>query len=582
MKPKRAGAGHVIVVLLAVTQIVVGQPAAGDAAPGSGSPTFRSRANLVVVPVIVRGESGNAIGNLRREDFQLFDKGKRQQITQFSAETPRPPLQPVKTLSVKSITVPDVSTGRERPPFIRPSRYVAYVFDDINLSFADLAWSRNGAERNTRTLSSTDRAAIFTTSGRTALEFTDDRDKLDEALLQLRPSPLARETVQTCPAITYYMADMILNGPLPSRDPNSGDSGNPALDAAVLDVKACRHLGSGDKSDAPEMARAAARQTLAAGDYETEVAIATLKQIVRRMGAIPGERMVVLLSPGFVTSAEFLPSLNDVVDYATRLNVTINALDAHGLYTDALDIDKQERDARATQIGQQLGRSSALAQRQSLAVLTEGSGGRLIERTNDIDSGLRQIASPPEYVYMLGFSPRDLRPDGAFHPLKVTLTTKGKYAIQARRGYFATRMFTDPQEAEKEEIEQALFAPDDIRDPAVETRTEYFKSPDGHAELNVLTHLDVRLLRLLKTGGRNANDVTVVACVLDHNGAWVDGKRNAVKLRLRDATVERMQGSGMTVKNTFNVPSGQYAVRTVVRDANGGLMSAESTVVEIP
>src|SRR5262249_19547987 len=48
---------------------------------------FKSKTNLIMVPVVVRDKKGNAIASLHQEDFQLFDNGKRQVISSFSAET---------------------------------------------------------------------------------------------------------------------------------------------------------------------------------------------------------------------------------------------------------------------------------------------------------------------------------------------------------------------------------------------------------------------------------------------------------------------------------------------------------------
>src|ERR1039458_6060002 len=47
---------------------------------------FKARVNLVVVPVVVRDKNGKAVGNLKQEDFQLFDRGKPQYIARFSME----------------------------------------------------------------------------------------------------------------------------------------------------------------------------------------------------------------------------------------------------------------------------------------------------------------------------------------------------------------------------------------------------------------------------------------------------------------------------------------------------------------
>ena len=49
--------------------------------------TFRLRVNLVQVHVVVRDANNNPIGNLKQEDFQLYDQGKLQPISLFSVET---------------------------------------------------------------------------------------------------------------------------------------------------------------------------------------------------------------------------------------------------------------------------------------------------------------------------------------------------------------------------------------------------------------------------------------------------------------------------------------------------------------
>ncbi len=48
--------------------------------------TFQSKVSLVQVPVVVRDKTGKPIGNLSKEDFQLFDKGKPQVISRFAIE----------------------------------------------------------------------------------------------------------------------------------------------------------------------------------------------------------------------------------------------------------------------------------------------------------------------------------------------------------------------------------------------------------------------------------------------------------------------------------------------------------------
>jgi hypothetical protein len=52
-------------------------------------------------------------------------------------------------------------------------------------------------------------------------------------------------------------------------------------------------------------------------------------------------------------------------------------------------------------------------------------------------------------------------------------------------------------------------------------------------------------------------------------------------MRLRDETLEKKLGSGLTVRTTFDVKPGTYLVRLVVRDAEGQMMAAKNGSVEI-
>src|SRR5581483_3742756 len=80
--------------------------------------TFKVNVKLVLVRVVVRDAKGDAIGGLRKEDFQLFDKGKPQVISQFEAETPETiPTTP---------TQPDSEDPNAHRLGALPLRYIAY------------------------------------------------------------------------------------------------------------------------------------------------------------------------------------------------------------------------------------------------------------------------------------------------------------------------------------------------------------------------------------------------------------------------------------------------------------------------
>jgi hypothetical protein len=217
-----------------------------------------------------------------------------------------------------------------------------------------------------------------------------------------------------------------------------------------------------------------------------------------------------------------------------------------------------------------------------LQFLAEGTGGTFYRNSNDLEQGFRRTSGTPEYSYVLAFSPQNLKLDGSFHSVKVSVKHPGKFSLQARRGYFAPKHVSDPVQEAKQEIEEALFSQDEVHNLPVQLHTQFFKASEADAKLTVLAHIDVKKLTLKKVDGRNRNELTIVSAVFSGNGNLIQGIEKTIIMRIKDETLEKRLGSGITLRTNFDVKPGSYLVRLVVRDAEAQMVSAESDAVRIP
>src|ERR1700742_3802648 len=153
--------------------------AAANSSQNSGA-VLRVHVNLVVVPVVVRDASGRAVGSLRAEDFTLLDNNKPQQIVSFSVEKPAAQA----TTSSPAAATPSAAPARG---FVAPHGFTAMYFDDVHLETENMNRVRGAAQRYLAKVDlTTERVGIFTTSGKIALDFTDDRNKINETLARMK------------------------------------------------------------------------------------------------------------------------------------------------------------------------------------------------------------------------------------------------------------------------------------------------------------------------------------------------------------------------------------------------------------
>jgi VWFA-related protein len=562
------------------------------------------RSNEVLVRVVVRDASGRLVTNLRQEDFRLFEDGKPQTVTHFTVETAKP-LEAPATNPPGTGAASGAGASATVSAITLPTQFMALYFDDIHLGFEDLVRTRDAADHYLgASLKPGDRAGIFTSSGQGQLDFTDDRQKLSDALAALRPRPLGVRHSSDCPQILPYQAYQIVEGEDPTAlaiaqqealecscgasisSTSAGSLGN-AGTAAV----AAGPGGAPGNSRCPQASSDAithqAEAVLQDSERESHYALEGLERVCRRMQSLHGQRSTVLVSPGFMTLTE-MPEFERLVDMALRQNVVISTLDARGLYTQNGLGDASENVMYPSDGGTLMNtKVQYVAETKSmnadvLISLADATGGVAFRNNNNFDEGFRRTGAFPDVYYVLAFSPPDVKPDGRFHKLGVTLAdSRAHDAIQARKGYFDPNKNEDAAALAKEELETIAFSDNELHEIPVEFHTQFFKSGPEAATVAVLARVDVSHFHFHKVADRNLDSLTVIAVLFNQAGDYVAGQERDVEFHLLDSTLARLMQSGVTTRLSLPAKPGNYMVREIVRDSEGETSALNGTV-EIP
>ncbi len=375
---------------------------------GAQPSTLKIDASLVPVRVVVHDSKGQTVGGLAKEDFQVFDEGKSQPVSQFFAfhhggKQSDPTAPPTTTLDDTDI-------------------YTVFVFDDLHIEHDDFAPARDAAVRHLATLPQSEFAALVTTSGQPGLDFTVDREKLRQTFDNLRPHiPLGPD----CPRLSYYQADLIQN-----------QQNEVALKAATQLAIKCGFTRDKRANSAREAALSAAAEAIHFGRADSDRALLILKNLIHRMSKAPGQRNIILISNGIF--CERYDTESEIADLAVRGNVTVNALDPAGLQPFIPSSTGPASQAPGNAItGSMAEEMNQFAAWTVLSDLSAASGGVFFHDNNDLDEGFRRAAGAPEYSYLLAFAPDPSNKPGRTHKLKVKLTTSNSLKIQARTAYFA-------------------------------------------------------------------------------------------------------------------------------------------------
>jgi VWFA-related protein len=523
---------------------------------------IRVRVNVVEVRVVVRDPNGKPVADLAREDFQVYDDGKPQTIANFTLETP-------EVRSAAAAVAASAEPTKELMPPGAPDRFVALVFDDTHLSPTDLMYARNSTTAFLDGLEPGDRVGLSSISGRLNHNFTADKEELKKALAGLSSQFAMVSRQGDCPKVSYFLANQV--------ETFNDES---AFRVIVTDALQCAYGGDARMMpQAESLARNAVRNAVALGQADNNQVYDQLMAIVKWMETKPGRRTVVFISPGVSLTSD-QTRLQRVLEEANRQRIVINTMDARGMFTE----DRYSATSGAPQAprANTLHSQEVLDQMDLLINLADGTGGTHYLYSNDIAGGLKQLGDEPAITYILTFLPAAAKRDGAFHKLKVGLTGKRHYQIQARNGYYDEKKEGDSKQQVEAEIRRALYSGSESLDMPMELKLAAVQNGKEEAKIQIQVMLGIKDVPFRKEQDRNCNVLMTSVAIFDDDGNYMMGGEKNLELRLTAPTYEKFLNTGVPMRAEYTVQPGKYLVRQLVREGEGGRMSVREGMVEVP
>ncbi|HVU47625.1 MAG TPA: VWA domain-containing protein [Terracidiphilus sp.] len=417
----------------------VGQSAqATSDTPGESGMTLHVNVNSLLVPTVVLNKNGEAVGDLGETDFVVTDNGRQRKITGFTLV--RGVASGAKDGEAKSAMAESTGGAASMASEPQRDRYLVFLFDDRHMNVADLSLIKKAASRLfERPLPEGEYADVLSLMGADSGISREDA-ALESAVMKLASHQVSQNVKENCPNVDYYAADQII------RHHNAED-----FQLAVQNAKQCSMLQANASSstdpysaiDNPtdpfqRAAMRAAENALATGDEDARESLLAVRNVMQAMSKMPGQRIVILVSPGLLALSEETKELeSQIMDIAAASEVTINALDARGLV--GAGFDASQGGTSLGLVTGQLVQEQIVSMQVSQGVLSElaaGTGGRFFHDNNDLQGGLEKLAAAPEYLYLLEVSLQDVKANGSYHQLRVRVDRPG-VEVLARKGYAA-------------------------------------------------------------------------------------------------------------------------------------------------
>ncbi len=532
---------------------------------------------LIQLDVTVTDKSGKIVQDLKPEDFEIYENGVKQDISNFSfisAATSKS-ISPNQSTKNKPENTTVVPAPANQLRFEQVRRTIALVIDDFHLSAEGVHFVRRALRKfvDEQMLPDDLVAVVQASKGIGALQqFTSDKRRLYAAIDSIKWNPV-------------------------------GDSGLTPFEPLGTDLKKLTTLDGASTKDSSLVGLR--DPDVEAENFRKNVLAATslnaIDYIVRGMKDLPGRKAMMLFSEGFrfanrgvagrETDSKVVYAMEKLIDSAARSSVVFYTIDTRGL--EILGLTAADKTSDKSQVEVQM----ALNSRQDtffdniegLEVLAEKTGGRVFFNNNDYNKSLDQALNEQKGYYLIGYQPDAETFDGKaarFNNLQVKVRREN-VNVRYRSGFFATpneekNSSTKPSVAQQ--LTKAINSPFAASQINVRFNALFGSEPRTGAYVRSLLHINAKDLQFtVAPNGEKRAVFDVLAMAFDENGIQADKISSSFTLTADAQVYQKIISEGVVYNFIYPVKKpGAYQMRVAIRDRETGKIGSASQFIEVP
>ena len=533
--------------LCAPAQEAQSQTTAPNGGQASG-PTFTLsvNTNLVLTNVVVRDKkTGELVKGHKASDFQILEDKKPQTVRSFDYQS----VDQAVALREKN-TVQGKATIAEllehnlaaSPQQLRDHRLIVVFFDLSSMQDEDIDRAVDAATDYVKNkMAPADLVALVSLSTGLTMDqdFTSDKDALLHGLAKYNGTDTTG----------------FANGTTGSTDATSDDTSQFAADDTEYN------------------------------SLNTDRELLAIRTIARSLERVDQKKSMLYFSGGLTRNGiENQASLRAATNAAAKANMAIYSVDTRGLQAVVPGGDASHGSLRGNSAYSGSAVTAAFnanfASQETLGTLSADTGGKAFFDSNDFGPAFQQVQHDTEAYYILGFKSSNQARDGSFRHLTIKVN-RPDVVVQYRPGYYSPADFQHAKSEDRElALSEQLRSDLPATDVTLYLQALYFRTGEGHFFVPVSLIVPGSQIPFLKNGDRDKATLDIIGQVKNAQGIKVGDVRETVKLAVDAA--QQVKQKNVQYSTGFNLASGKYSLKFVVRENQTGQMGSFETELNVP